>query len=315
MSTSSCRLAARLLPGRLPPFDSSGWAWPSWRRPRFTRQTADVAPARAQEAGAAADIVITAERRATKLQETPLAVTALTAAVIESNHIQRLDEVALRVPNVVFTQFSNQESYFSIRGTLINNNAAGWDDAVATFIDDVPTTGLGDVNPDLFDLASIEVLRGPQGTLFGRNATGGAVIIRTQPPSFHFGGKVEGTYGSDNLAEFRGLVTGPITDSLAGKLTLDVTHRDPYIRNIVLHDKTDGTDIADVRGQLLWNVNPNLNVLFSADYLHDRSGGYPTRLTGNFTPALFPPVLQSDGTPTRGSTASSIATSPAFRRG
>ena len=249
-------------------------------------QTANVAQPNRGAAGA--DVVITAERRETKLQETPLAVTAITATTIESNRIQRLDEVALRVPNVVFTQFSNQESYFSIRGTLINNNAAGWDDAVATFIDDVPTTGLGDVNPDLFDLASIEVLRGPQGTLFGRNATGGAVIIRTQPPSFNFGGRVEATYGSDNLAEFRGLITGPLTDTLAGKLTVDVTHRDDYIRNVFLHDKTNRTDIADLRGQLLWNVSPTLNVLFSADYLLDRSGGYPTRLTGDFVPALFP---------------------------
>ncbi|MFI4975248.1 MAG: TonB-dependent receptor [Caulobacterales bacterium] len=238
-------------------------------------------------------IVITAEHRDTKLQETPLADTAITAATIENNRIQRLDDVAILVPNLTFTQFSAQESYFSIRGTLINNNAAGWDDAVATFIDDVPTTGLGDVNPDLFDLSSIEVLRGPQGTLFGRNATGGAVIIRTAPPSFDPKARFEGTYGSDNQAELRGLFTGPLSSSVAGKLVFDVTHRDDYINNVTLHDKTGGINIADVRGQLLWNASSTVSVLLSADYLIDRSGGYPTRLLGNFTPELFPTLSYS----------------------
>ena len=112
--------------------------------------------------------------------------------------------MALRVPNVTYTQFSSQESYFSIRGTLINNNAAGWDDAVSA-------TGLGDNDPDLFDLSSIEVLRGPQGTLFGRNVTGGAVVIHTMAPSFTPEARVQATYGSDNLAELRALATGPCT--------------------------------------------------------------------------------------------------------
>ncbi|MEP6967615.1 MAG: TonB-dependent receptor [Pseudomonadota bacterium] len=247
------------------------------------------------------EVVVTAEKRETKLQDTPIAVTAFTPESIEKNRIEHLDDVALRTPNVTYTQFSNQESYFSIRGTLINNNAAGWDDAVATFIDDVPTTGLGDVNPNLFDLSSIEVLRGPQGTLFGRNATGGVVIIRTQPPSFEPAAKVEGTYGSDNLVELRGVFTGPlIADKLAAKLAVNLDHRDDYIRNVTLHDETAGVNEGDIRGQLLWDVNANLNVLFSADYLIDRSGGYPTRLTGNFIPALFPTLSYDPETTNQG---------------
>ena len=251
------------------------------------------ADANAQPAVGVAQITVTAERRDTKLQDTPVAETAITTATIESNRIVSFADVALSVPNLTYTQFSTQESYFSIRGTLINNNAAGWDDAVATFVDDVPTTGLGDVNPDLFDLASIEVLRGPQGTLFGRNATGGAVIIRTTPPSFSFQARAEATYGSYNLVQLRGLVTGPLSDTLAAKLVVDYQHQDPYINNVFLHDKTDGTDLADVRGQLLWRPASKVDVLISADYLHDWSGGYPTRLLGAFVPALFPGLSYS----------------------
>jgi iron complex outermembrane receptor protein len=249
--------------------------------------------AAAVPAAPSGSVVVTALRRETKLQETPVAETAITTAQIEANHLVSLQDVAISVPNLTYTQFSTQESYFSIRGTLINNNAAGWDDAVATFIDDVPTTGLGDVNPDLFDLSSVEVLRGPQGTLFGRNATGGAVIIRSQPPSFTFQGKAEATYGSYNLVQLRGLVTGPLSDTVAAKLVVDYQHQDPYINNVFLHDKTDGTDLADVRAQLLWRPTSKVDVLFSADYLHDWSGGYPTRLLGAFVPALFPGLSYS----------------------
>jgi iron complex outermembrane receptor protein len=246
-----------------------------------------------QPATSVAQVTVTAERRETKLQETPVAETVFTTNAIEANRVVSFQDVAISVPNLTYTQFSAQESYFSIRGTLINNNAAGWDDAVATFIDDVPTTGLGDVNPDLFDLASIEVLRGPQGTLFGRNATGGAVIVRTLPPSFTFQAKVEGTYGSYNLGEVRGLVTGPLSDTLAAKLVIDLNHQDDYINNVTLHDKTAGTDLANFRAQLLWKPNDKLSVLFSGDYLLDRSGGYPTRLLGDFLPALFPTLSYS----------------------
>jgi iron complex outermembrane receptor protein len=165
------------------------------------------------------EIVVTAEKRETKLQETPIAISFISGNAIDNNRITDLADVALRVPNVTYTQFSSQESYFSIRGTLINNNAAGWDDAVSTFIDDVPATGLGDNDPDLFDLSSIEVLRGPQGTLFGRNVTGGAVVIHTKAPSFTPEARVQATYGSNNLAELRALATGPLQGSeLAGKI-------------------------------------------------------------------------------------------------
>src|SRR5882757_2255713 len=135
------------------------------------------------------EIVVTAEKRDTKLQETPIAISYISGNAIENNRITDLADVALRVPNLTYTQFSTQESYFSIRGTLINNNAAGYDEAVSTFVDDVPATGLGDNDPDLCDLAGIEVLRGPQGTLFGRNVTGGAVVIRTLAPNRDASGK------------------------------------------------------------------------------------------------------------------------------
>jgi iron complex outermembrane receptor protein len=265
-----------------------------------------LARANAQTAGDAAEaaekssvgkldtIVVTAERRETKLQDTPIAVSYLSADAIENNRITDLGDVALRTPNVNYVQFSTQESYFSIRGTLINNNAAGWDDAVSTFIDDVPATGLGDNDPDLFDLKSIEVLRGPQGTLFGRNVTGGAVVIHTLQPSFDPLSRIQLTYGSDNLTELRALATGPLhDDAVAGKISLSIRRRDDFVDNIVLGGKTAGIKQGDIRGQLLWKAAEGLEVLFGADFLREESSGYATKLKGDFVPEPFPALSYS----------------------
>ena len=245
-------------------------------------------------------ITVSAEKRDTPLEETPVAVTALSGDVLTKNRIDTFSDLSLRVPNLTYTQFSPQESYLSIRGTLINNNAAGWDDAVTTFIDGVPTTGLGDQNPDLFDLRQIEVLRGPQGTLFGRNVTGGAVVLHTLAPSFDTDARAELSYGNYNAVQARGYLTGAITDNLAGKISVSINHRDAFINNTTLGGDTDGTDEFALRGQLLWNAAADIQVLLGADYMKDNSGGYPSRLQANFRPALFPNLSYDPNTTNQG---------------
>jgi iron complex outermembrane receptor protein len=243
----------------------------------------------AESRGTLEEVVVTAQKRASKLEETPIAVSAFTPDSIERNRIQGIDDIALRTPSVTFVQLNKGEAYISIRGTLVNTPGAGWDDSVTTFIDDVPMTGAGDNSPDLYDLASIEVLRGPQGTLFGRNVTGGAIVIHTEAPSFTGQGKAEVTYGSDNLAQLRGLWSGPLVgNELAGKITLDIKHRDDYLSNVTLHDKTYGDSVGNGRGQLLWEASDDVRVLFSGDYTHDRSSGKIVRLSGSLEPSMYP---------------------------
>jgi iron complex outermembrane receptor protein len=240
-------------------------------------------------AGILEEVTVTAQKRETRLEDTPIAVSAYTPDFIDRNRIQSLDDVALRTPSLAFVQLNKGEAYISIRGTLVNTPGAGWDDSVTTFIDDVPMTGAGDNSPDLYDLRSIEVLRGPQGTLFGRNVTGGAIVIHTQQPSFDAQGKVEGTYGLDNLAQLRGLWTGPLAGhELAGKITVDVKHRDDYLNNVTLHDKTFGDSVANGRGQLLWEPSDSIRVLLSGDFTHDQSSGKIVRLSGSLEPSFYP---------------------------
>jgi iron complex outermembrane recepter protein len=252
------------------------------------------ADADSPSAGVLEEVTVTAQKRETRLEKTPVAVSAFTPDSIERNRIQGLGDIALRAPSVSFVQINKGEAYISIRGSRVDTPGAGWDDAVTVFIDDIPMTGMGDNAPDLYDLRSIEVLRGPQGTLFGRNVTGGAIVIHTEQPTFEEHGKAELTYGSDNLAQVRGLWTGPLMgNTLAGKVSVDVKHRDDYLNNVTLHDKTYGDAIGNVRGQLLWLPADDLRVSFSADYTHDQSSGKIVQLSGSLEPSLYPNLSYS----------------------
>src|SRR5580704_2282995 len=220
------------------------------------------------------EVLVTAERRESKLQDTPIAVSVIDGAQIQREQLVNLSEIAAKAPSITFNQVNHSESFISIRGTTIGNDAAGIDQGVSVFIDEVPTTGFGDDSPDIYDLQSVEVLRGPQGTLFGRNVTGGAVLIRTAPPSFTESGRVTATYGSDNLMELQGFDTGPLVQNIvAGKISVDVRRRDDFLTNLFLHDKTYGENLGSLRAQLLWTPSSELRVLFGGDYLDDTSAG------------------------------------------
>ena len=250
------------------------------------------------------EILVTAQRRESKLQDTPIAVSVIDGGEIQRERLISLSDIAAKVPSITFNQVNHSESFISIRGTTIGNDAAGIDQGVSVFIDEVPTTGFGDDSPDLYDLQSVEVLRGPQGTLFGRNVTGGAVLIRTMPPSFTESGRATVTYGSDNLMEVQGYDTGPIVaETLAGKVAVDVRRRDDFLTNIALHDKTYGENLGSVRGQLLWTPFSDLRVLIGGDYLDDTSAGKTQWLVGNFQPSLFPTLSYSPDATNQGSNA------------
>jgi len=235
------------------------------------------------------EIVITATRRDTTLEETPISITVLDQNTIDQRRITDLSGVAQLTPGLVFTPLSRQQSYPSIRGTTRGGSAAGSDSGVSVFIDEVPTTGVGDDNIDLFDVQSIQVLRGPQGTLFGRNTTGGAIVIQTLPPSFETEAKAQLTYGRFNLAEARAFVTGPLSgEQLAGKIVAEARRQDGYVNDPYLNAHLLSTQLGGIRGQLLWTPSKDLRVLVGTDYSVDRSPYKVAQLYGNFQPSLFP---------------------------
>jgi iron complex outermembrane receptor protein len=235
------------------------------------------------------EVIVTALRRETKLSDTPIAISAITAEDIDHQRIVNFSDLQLLAPNFVFSQVTRQETFISMRGTSVNNDTPGSDTGVSVFIDGVPRTGVHDYNPDLFDLQSVEVLRGPQGTLFGRNTTGGAILIHTTTPSFQpmFRGQL--TYGSDNLAELNALATGPlVADVLAAKIAVSGHHRDGNIDNVFQGRENGEENAGSARIQLLWYPRDDLKVLFSTDYLRDKSQSRVGQLEGTFVPSLFP---------------------------
>ncbi len=235
------------------------------------------------------EVMVTAEKMPTPLERTPVAVTAFTADRLARDNIQSLQGVALRAPSVSYVEINKGEVYISIRGSRVNTPGAGWNNQVTTFVDGVPMTGMGDNAPDLYDLRSIQVLRGPQGTLFGANVIGGAIVIRTAPPSFRTHGKAEISYGQNNLVQTRAMVTGPLLGhTLSAKVTVNYKYRDNYLRNVTLHDETYGDNIGAVRGQLLWKPVDDLRVLFITGFTHDQSSGKISQLLGKLEPTLFP---------------------------
>src|SRR5258708_2160572 len=234
------------------------------------------------------EIIRSATRRPTLLQQTPVAITAFAGSDLDREHFIGLGSIATVSPGLVFTALSPSESYPSIRGTTVGNDAPGSDLGVSVFIDDIPTTGVGDNNPNLFNLGSIEVLRGPQGTLFGRNVTGGAIVIHTLPPDFKAQEKAELTLGNYNMVEGRGYVTGPLVDNtLAGAISFDVRRQDGFLNNVTLRENTSEFHTWGTRGQLLWTPTDDLRVLGGVDF-NKSTAPKQTQLIGNFQPALFP---------------------------
>ena len=255
-----------------------------------TRAWAQAAPAEAHEKeGGLQEIIVTATRRETKLSDTPIAMSVVTADQMDNQRIVNLNDLELSVPNFVFTQVTRQETYFSIRGTGVDNDTPGSDAGVSVFIDGVPRTGVHDTTPDLFDLQSVEVLRGPQGTLFGRNTTGGAVIMRTIAPSFDPTFKGQLTYGNFNLAEVNGLASGPLVSNvLAGKFSFLLHGRDGYIDNVVQNRENGREKSGSMRAQLLWLPADDLKVTWGGEYLRDTSQSRVGLLESTFVPSLFP---------------------------
>src|ERR1700736_3161079 len=235
------------------------------------------------------EIVVTATRLETKLSDTPISMSVVTADQMGNQRIVNFNDVELAVPNFVFTQVTRQEPYFSIRGTGVDNDTPGSDAGVSVFIDGVPRTGVHDPTPDLFDLQSVEVLRGPQGTLFGRNTTGGAVIMRTIAPSFDPAFKGQLTYGNYNLMEVSGLATGPLVSNLlAGKFSFLLHGRDGYIDNLVQNRENGREKSGSMRAQLLWVPTDDLKVKWGGEYLRDTSQSRVGSLESTLVPSLFP---------------------------
>src|SRR5882757_7622034 len=179
----------------------------------------------AAEADAAAgvtleEVTVTAQRRAESLQNVPIAITAVTAADLQRNGIHELGTLSGQVPGLTFSPFAPGQNIVSLRGVSSNDDGAGTD-SVAVFVDDVYLGRVSNINPEMFDVNRVEVLRGPQGTLYGKNTIGGAIsIISSRPNTQDLDIKANADFGNYDRHNFSALITGPIAAEWAGKLVV-----------------------------------------------------------------------------------------------
>ena len=212
-------------------------------------------------------IIVTATKREATLQETPVAVSVTTAETLEREEIRDLKDLQSIVPSLRVTQLqSSANTNFIIRGFGNGANNAGIEPSVGVFIDGVYRSRTAAQISDLPNVSRIEVLRGPQSTLFGKNASAGVISLVTSEPSFSPEGSVEFSYGNYDAIVARGYVTGPISDSVAVSLAGGLSSREGYNVDTASGSRTNERDRWFVRGQLLFDNGENFSARLIADY-------------------------------------------------
>jgi outer membrane receptor protein involved in Fe transport len=227
-------------------------------------------PAAAQttaEADVSEEIIVTASKRAATLQDTPIAVSVTTAESIERSQVRDLIDLQSLVPSLKVGQLqSSANTNFIIRGFGNGANNAGIEPAVGVFIDGVYRSRSGAQIADLPNIERVEVLRGPQSTLFGKNASAGIISIVTKKPQFEFGGDVEASYGNYDAMVLKGMVTGPLSEKIAASVSGNVNKRDGYATYVNLGTEANNRDRWGVRGQLLFVPSETTEIRIIGDY-------------------------------------------------
>ncbi len=215
-------------------------------------------------------IIVTAQRQSQSLQEVPIAVSAFDATALESQQIENAADLQLTLPNVSFSKGNFTGSSFTIRG--IGDLCVGvtCDAATAIHINGSPLFGTRLFETEYFDLERIEVLRGPQGTLFGRNATSGVVNLVTAKPDLgSFGAAGEFEYGNYNSIKAEGVVNVPIGDSIGVRVAGFFLNRDGYTTNLFDNSDVDDRDMYAVRGSLRFEPGADTTLDFMAYYFRE----------------------------------------------
>lgn len=215
------------------------------------------------------DIVVTAQKREEALQDVPIAISAFTASQLEKGGVSDVLDLAAVTPSLLITEGSSQAQPY-IRGVGGRNITPGNEATTAVYIDGVYQTDKTGIMLQSFpDVQSVQVLRGPQGTLFGRNATSGAILVTTKQPTTQFGAMVEGTYGTAEEGA-RAFVTGGLSSTLSASVSGFYRNERPYVRNLNpangAPNKLGGDKSHGIRGSLRWEPSANFTATLSGYY-------------------------------------------------
>jgi iron complex outermembrane recepter protein len=240
------------------------------------------------------EIIVTARKVQENLQETPIAITALSGNALEDRQIFATDMLDQVVPNLQFANNAplagnNSSSQVFIRGIGQTDPTSTVDPGVGLYIDDVYMGSAIGGTMEFRDIANVQVLRGPQGTLFGRNTIGGAILLTTQDPGDEFGGKVRVGTGTDNLIDGFVALDAPFSNTLKARFSFGMRQRDGYV------ERTDGTDLGDTdtfTGTMKWVFTPSdsMRVTLAGDYTKSDENGSPLVFAAMTETATFPRV-------------------------
>lgn len=234
-------------------------------------------------------ITVTSQKREQTLQEVPIAVSVVQAETLENAQIVDAIDLQSVVPSLRVSQLErSSNATFIIRGQGNGANNPGIEPSVAVYIDGVFRSRAGTALSDLNGIERIEVLRGPQSTLFGKNATAGVVSIITEAPQFEFGGTAEVTLGNFNSIITRGSFTGPLSDNLAFSVSGSINQRDGYYENLGPAGDFNNRDRWSLRGQLLYTPSDtfSLRVIADHDEIEEACCGTDRLLDGPAGPVL-----------------------------
>ena len=231
------------------------------------------------------EVVVTAQKREQSIQDVPISITAISGENLQANIVQDVYDLRATVPalEVRGVDPPSQGAAFAIRGLGSSVFNMGFEPTVGTFIDGVYISRSGLVaSSDLLDLERVEVLKGPQGTLFGKNTTGGVVHFITNKPSFdEVEGSAEVTYQEYDQVRVRGVINVPVQDNFAARIAASWHNGDGYLDNANGEDLND-RDRFTIRGQLMWEPSADLNIRVIADYSEvDENCCWPVRNTNN----------------------------------
>ena len=212
------------------------------------------------------EIIVTAQKREQSLQEVSAAVTALSSERLTSAHVNNIEDLQLIVPSVYFGNDFNMAK-LTIRGVGSNTSTTGSETGVALHVDGAVVSRAEAQLTSLFDLERVEVLRGPQGSLYGRNAVGGSINLITAKPTEELSGYGRLSYGDYNYINFEGALSGPLaSDWLSGRIAVKSEDRDGFGENPVTGNDVDDLDRKMARAQLQFNLTDDFDILLSGEY-------------------------------------------------
>ncbi|MFD2941315.1 TonB-dependent receptor [Flavobacterium notoginsengisoli] len=228
------------------------------------------------------EVVVSSRRRIEKVQDVPIAISVITGKQAEQTGAFNVNRIKELVPSVQLYSSNPRNTGINIRslGSPFGLTNDGIDPGVGFYVDGVYYARPAATTLDFIDVEQIEVLRGPQGSLFGKNTTSGAFNITTRKPSFTSGADFEVSYGNYSFLQAKASVTGALGNKVAGRISFSGTSRDGLVDNVATGRPTNTLNNQGIRGQLLWTPTVNTNVIFAADITTQRPDGYAQVVAG-----------------------------------